>query len=156
MPVLIIFYPLLEFYCLYQSSLAFGFLNVVLYIFASGFIGLFLMFVLGQSAIRSVQGDLIKGQLPGNKILHRGIMFLGALFIFFPGIITDLIGVILLLPGLRHLIVFYFKFMMAKGLFKGNFKFFYMGNSGIVNEREVRPFEPDVIDANFKRIEDKK
>jgi UPF0716 protein FxsA len=149
MPLLIFLYPLIELFLLVRGSQVFGFLNVLFFIIATGLLGLMLMIMIGQSAIRSLQSSFVSGANPSHKILNRGLMFVGAFLIFLPGVLTDILGLLFILPGFRHLISLYFKFLIAKGIAKGGIRIFKTAKF----EREVHPMQNDTIEVQHKRIE---
>ena len=69
----------------------FGFLNYVLEVLASGFVGIALLFNAGFSSLNSPQ-MAFKSFLGGNLFSQLGLSFGGAL-LFLPGILTDIFGI---------------------------------------------------------------
>lgn len=157
MGILFLIYPILELYLIVKFSQNFGFFNLLFLMISTGLLGIGLMIVLGQSTFKTLQYSIIQAEVPASKILHRGLMFLGAFFLFLPGILTDVMGILLLLPGFRHLISLYFKFLIAKGIAKGSVKIFGWGASASNNERgfvkEAKSIQPEVIETSHTRIE---
>lgn len=49
------------------------------------------------------------GQIPGRELLDGIAILIGALLIITPGYVTDLVGLLLLLPTTRNLFIIYLK-----------------------------------------------
>lgn len=101
-----------------------GFLNTLGVYLAPSLLGLIIVSFVGRMAIMTMQSSLMRGQLPTNKILHSGAVFLSGLFLLIPSFTTRLIAVVLLLPGLRHMAIWRFKAFMAKKVAQGSAKAF--------------------------------
>ncbi|MFN7825296.1 MAG: FxsA family protein [Pseudobdellovibrionaceae bacterium] len=125
--LLLIIFPVLELYGYYRFALAFSFWDAVLIGISSGVLGLFIMLTQGRAALLQLQVSLQGGQVPSSRIMHRVMMALGGFLIFIPGLVSDVMGIFLILPGLRHLIVFLFKLKLIKFLSRGNFRIFSGG-----------------------------
>lgn len=128
MALLLILFPFAEIYAFFSFAGAYGFLDALLAIILSGLVGSLIMRMQGKSTLALLQTEVLQGRIPGNQILHRATVFLGGLFLFFPGFISDLIGALCILPGTRHLIVMYMKSLLAKGVLRGRI---FMGGFGM-------------------------
>lgn len=127
MGLLILLFPFAEIYAFFKFIDLYSFLDAVIAVILSGLIGSVIMRLQGQSTVALFQSEVAQGRIPGNKILHRGTVFLGGLFLFIPGFISDVIGVLFILPGTRHLVVWYLKSLLAKGILRGRV---FMGGFG--------------------------
>jgi UPF0716 protein FxsA len=125
--LLLIVFPVLELYGYYRFALAFSFWDAILIAMSSGVLGLFIMLTQGRAALLQLQRALQMGQVPSSRIMHRVLMAFGGFLIFMPGLFSDVLGILLILPGLRHLIVFLFKVKLTKFLSRGNFRVFSGG-----------------------------
>ncbi|MDG0815257.1 FxsA family protein [Bdellovibrio svalbardensis] len=105
-----------------------GFFNTLGLYLLPCILGFIIVSTVGRMAIMTLQSTVTQGQLPANKILHSGAIFLSGIFFLIPSFFTRIIGVILLLPGLRHLAVWRFKLFMAKQIKKGAASFNFGGN----------------------------
>ncbi|MBU0551125.1 FxsA family protein [Myxococcota bacterium] len=55
------------------------------------------------ASMRQLQQEIALGQLPATvEILDRPLLLLAAIALFFPGLITDALGALLLIPPLRR------------------------------------------------------
>ena len=147
MPLLILLYPFAEFYLFYRAMEAYSFLDVLMFVISSSLIGMLIMKIQGRKVFLELQTALVQGKVPTNQDLHRGMIMLGGLMLFLPGIISDIFGTLLILPGTRHLLMGYVKWMMTKGLMRGNIKVFSsgFGFSAQTSRRDVR----DIRDAQI-------
>lgn len=97
----------------------YSFWDDFLFVFGSGVLGLFLLVLLGRNTISDLQVKLRSNQVPGSIIIHRTLLMIGAFFIFLPGVATDIFGVLLILPGLRHLVIWLGAGWLAKFVASG-------------------------------------
>ncbi|MGE5084914.1 MAG: FxsA family protein [Bacillota bacterium] len=107
-----------------------GFFNTLGLYLAPCLLGFLIVSTVGRMAIMNLQSTVTRGQLPGNKILHSGAIFLSGLFFLIPSFFARIIGLVLLLPGLRHLAVWRFKIFMAKKMAQGSARVFNFGGGG--------------------------
>lgn len=126
------------------------------------------MSLFGKALLMEAQRNFSEGQVPDSKILHRVLMFLGGFLIFLPGVISDLLGVLLILPGFRHLLVIYFRIYLAKSINRGSFRFFKMGAGGFAFrggfggsqgasdsqlERDAKVIDVEVLESSKNKLE---
>lgn len=148
-----------------------GFFNTLGFYLLPCLLGLFIVTTVGRIAVMSMQMSVMKGQLPAAKLLNSAAIFLSGLLFLVPSFFTRVAGVLLLLPGLRHLAVWRFKLFLVKQISRGagSFSFgaggpfgFRAGSTGFryyeeaTQEREVR--EANVLDVTPLQVvhEDKK
>ncbi|MBO9666723.1 MAG: FxsA family protein [Bdellovibrio sp.] len=104
-----------------------GFLNTLAIYFVPCLLGFLIVSTVGRMAIMTLQSTVMRGQLPANKLLHSGAIFISGLCFLVPSFFTRIIGIVLLLPGLRHLAVWRFKLYMAKKMASGSARVFNFG-----------------------------
>lgn len=104
-----------------------GFLNTLGYYLLPCLLGFLIMTTVGRVALMSLQTSMMRGQQPGNKILHSGALFLSGLLFIIPSFFARVVAVVLFLPGLRHLAVWRFKVYMAKKMSQGSARVFNFG-----------------------------
>jgi len=108
----------------------YDFWDVVLAYIVPSFIGTVLFSLTGRSMMMSMQAGFQQGQLPGNRVLHRGAILLGSIMLIIPLFLTRVLAVFLILPGLRHLSVFIFKAYIFKRIAQSSFVRFGGGGQG--------------------------
>ncbi|NPC93709.1 membrane protein FxsA [Bacillus sp. WMMC1349] len=79
-----------------------GILPTVLLIILTGFLGAVLAKKQGIEVYHKVQRDLQYGKMPGDAILDGLCIFIGGILLLLPGFVSDLIGLLLLLPLSRN------------------------------------------------------
>lgn len=105
LPWLILLFPALELWLLIQVGTAIGALATIGLLIVSMFVGLTLLKLRGLAIGRTMQAELAAGRMPSNQIIDTFcLMIAGCLFIF-PGFISDAIAVLLIIPGVRHILL---------------------------------------------------
>ncbi|MGZ3774954.1 MAG: FxsA family protein [Pseudobdellovibrionaceae bacterium] len=97
----------------------FGFLNTIGFYILPSLFGFLIVSTVGRMAISTLQSTVTRGQLPTGRILNSAAIFISGLLFLIPSFFTRLLGLILFLPGLRHLVVWYFKNNMSKKMAAG-------------------------------------
>lgn len=105
----------------------YNFWDVFLAYLIPSFIGTVLFSLTGRSLMLSMQTGFAQGQLPGDRMLHRGATLLGSICLIIPMFTTRVLAVFLILPILRHLSVFVFKTFIFKRLVNSRFSFVRTG-----------------------------
>lgn len=93
--------PLAELYVIIQVGHAFGALNTIGLLIIISFIGAWLAKREGLGVWRRFQRQVESGSVPGREIAD-GVMILAAsALLMAPGFLTDIVGILLLLPPVR-------------------------------------------------------
>jgi UPF0716 protein FxsA len=125
-------FPLMiaEFVIFFLAVKQWGFFNTLGLYLLPCLLGFFIVTTIGRVALLTLQSTVTKGQVPGTKMLHSGAIFLSGLLFLVPSFCTRVFGLVLLLPGLRHLAIWRFKLYLAKQMAKGTagFRFGGAGN----------------------------
>ena len=72
----------------------------------STILGFWVLRATGSAASAEMQKALQGKQAPSKKVLHHLTMGFAGFLLILPGFLGDLLGLILLIPGIRHLILF--------------------------------------------------
>jgi UPF0716 family protein affecting phage T7 exclusion len=120
-------FPVAEIYTYFKFIAAYSFIDAILYTLTSAALGMMLMSLTGKAVVADMQKNLSQQKLPTDRIMHRAVLLLGGLLIFLPGILSDILGALCLLPGSRHLVVAYAKIKFAGAFAKGSIRFFKTG-----------------------------
>lgn len=78
-----------------------GPLPTVALIVITGIVGAWLAKREGLNTLRLAQSQLQSGQVPGDLLIDGICILAGGVFLFTPGFLSDLLGVLLLLPPTR-------------------------------------------------------
>jgi UPF0716 protein FxsA len=74
----------------------------LLLVIATGAIGSYLVRRQGVKALQRVQAELRQGSLPAESLADSALIFVAGLLLITPGLITDLLGISLLIPLCRR------------------------------------------------------
>jgi UPF0716 protein FxsA len=92
----------------------FGFIFTVLAIIGSGLLGAFLAKYQGLRCWIEFNRQLDQGESPTSTVLHGILIFLAAILLIFPGLLTDFLGLLLLIPLIRSLLISYIQLRFEK------------------------------------------
>ncbi len=97
--------PLLELYVLSLVEDRIGLINTLGLVVATGMLGAVVMKRQGAEVWRSAQMRMARGEIPTEEILGGMMVLVGGAMMITPGIITDAVGLLLMVPAVRSLIV---------------------------------------------------
>jgi len=93
--------PLVELWLLFQLSGVFGFWTTIFVVLATGALGAALARWQGWRALYRVQTEMRQGMLPTNALADSALILVAGVLLITPGILTDILGLSLLVPPLR-------------------------------------------------------
>ena len=99
--LLFVLVPIVEIYVIIQVGQAIGALWTILLLIADSVIGARLLTWQGRSAWRRFQEALAAGRMPHNEVLDGVMIVIGGTLLLTPGFVTDIFGLLLLLPPTR-------------------------------------------------------
>lgn len=103
--VLFITVPLLEIYLLIQVGSVIGAPLTILLVVATAMVGAFLVRSQGLSTLHRVQTTLAQNELPAGPLLEGALILLAGALLLTPGLVTDAIGFVCLIPPWRQTLV---------------------------------------------------
>lgn len=95
--------PFVEFALLIEIGSRFGTLATLGLIFGTGVLGAALARHQGLQVLRAIETDLNAGRVPTEGVIDGILVLLAGAFLLAPGILTDTVGVLCLIPGTRAL-----------------------------------------------------
>jgi UPF0716 protein FxsA len=98
---LLLLIPLLDILVLIGVSTVIGPLPTILLVVLTGFIGMFLVRAEGRHTVRKIQEKLAQGTLPADELIDGGLLIASGAFLLTPGVVTDLLGFLLVIPFTR-------------------------------------------------------
>jgi UPF0716 protein FxsA len=104
LPVLFLIFivvPIAELYVIIQVGQAIGALPTIAILMLDSVLGTALLRSQGRSAWRRFNEAVAAGRPPAREVLDGALIIFGGAFLITPGFITDVIGVLLLLPPTR-------------------------------------------------------
>ena len=138
--VLIIGIPLIEIYLFIKIGSQIGAFNTVLLILTTAVIGVAYARYEGFNTLKSGIAQLVKNEMPVYEIVSGATLAFAAFLLILPGFATDLIGVLLVIPFTRRILLSKF---VKKNIYKNNKK-----NNYIDGDYE------DITDENDKKLWD--
>ncbi len=103
--ILILGIPLIEIYLFIKVGSEIGALNTILLILTTAVVGVWYARYEGFNTLRSGMSQLIKNELPLYEIVSGAAIAFAALLLILPGFATDIIGILLVLPLTRKIIL---------------------------------------------------
>ncbi|MEC7136651.1 MAG: FxsA family protein, partial [Pseudomonadota bacterium] len=103
--ILLIGIPLIEIYLFIKIGAQIGAFNTVLLILITAIVGIWYARYEGFNTLRSGMSQLVKNELPLYEIISGAAIAFAALLLILPGFATDIIGLLLVFPITRKLIL---------------------------------------------------
>lgn len=88
----------------YVASLI-GWLNTLGLVVLFSILGLVLLKVEGVAALGEIRRDLYEGKSPTRGLVDGGLRLIGALLLILPGLLSGVLGILLLIPPIRAALV---------------------------------------------------
>ena len=103
--LLLISIPLIEIYLFIKIGSYIGAFNTISLILITAIVGIIYARYEGFNTLRSGISQLIKNEIPVYEIISGAALTFAALLLILPGFATDLMGLILIFPPTRKLIL---------------------------------------------------
>ena len=133
--ILILSIPLIEIYLFIKIGSQIGALNTIILILITAIVGVAYARYEGFNTLRSGMTQLMRNEVPIYEIVSGATLTFAALLLILPGFATDFLGILLVFPFTRKLII---------QLFSKNFK-----TKRDENKRK------DFIEGEYKDMDDK-
>ena len=103
--ILIIGIPLIEIYLFIKIGSQIGAFNTVLLILTTAVVGVAYAKYEGFNTLKSGIGQLVKNEVPVYEIISGATLAFAAFLLILPGFATDLVGVLLVIPFTRKILL---------------------------------------------------
>ena len=103
--ILILGIPLIEIYLFIKVGSQIGALNTILLILSTAVVGIWYARYEGFNTLRSGMSQLVKNELPLYEIVSGAAIAFAALLLILPGFATDIVGILLVFPVTRKIIL---------------------------------------------------
>jgi len=137
--------PLVELYVIIQVGQAIGTLNTIAILLLDSIVGSWLLRTQGRGAWLRFNQALAEGRPPAREVLDGGLIIFGGALLISPGFVTDVFGILLLLPPTRAVV----RRLLVRGFAR---RFFVLG-SGARSRRGRPPPPDDVVDSSAIEVE---
>lgn len=105
--------PLIELVVLIKLGNIIGLIPTILIVILTGILGASLTRSQGLNTLNRIQSDLSRGVVPAENLLNGVLILVGGVVLLTPGLLTDTLGFLLLIPATRN---------RFKGLLKNRLK----------------------------------
>lgn len=101
---LLIVVPIVEIWALTVLGRQFGLVATFAFVLATSVLGLILVLREGSKAWRALLSALREGRMPSRELIEATLIVVGGLAFLVPGLVSDLVGLLLLIPFSRSLV----------------------------------------------------
>lgn len=134
--------PLVELYLLLTIGRLVGFWPTVAIVLVTGTVGAWLARREGLRVMRRWREDLAQGRMPEEGVLSGVLVLVGGVLLITPGVLTDITGLLLLLPPTRRVVARHIRARLERAMAAGTIHVVTVGPPG-----QPRPGgDPGVID----------
>ncbi len=116
--------PLIELYLLIQVGRYLGTLPTIMIVLITGIIGGLLARSQGLSVQRQIRADLQNGIIPTDSLFDGLFILIAGALLITPGMITDVFGFTLMVPGFRRWFKMWLKGVLKRKMESGQFQFY--------------------------------
>jgi len=107
--ILFIFVPIIEIALLIEVGQYIGTINTILLVIITGVLGAILAKLEGLRVWYGLQNDLKQFKMPTDRMVDGVLILIGGAFLLTPGLITDILGFLLIIPFTRFPVREYLK-----------------------------------------------
>jgi UPF0716 protein FxsA len=115
--------PLVELFLLIKIGTVIGALPTVLIVVGTGVLGAYLARQQGFQVWSRIQREMELGMFPAEDLLDGLLIFGAGVVLLTPGVITDVLGILILIPVTRHYIREWIKRRLQRMMDGGNITF---------------------------------
>lgn len=144
--------PIFEIYVLVKAGQHIGTLNTIGLVVLSGLLGAWFVKRQTSGLIHKINSNIRNGQMPGDELLAALCVFVGGLLMIAPGFVTDLMGLLLVFPPTRIVLMKFVKIIFMHLSRKGMAHIHVVGFDKMQNNN-FRHEERTVYDVGASQIE---
>jgi len=112
--------PVAELWVLFRVNEHLGLGPTLLIVMGTGFVGAWLARAQGFMIMLQIQRDLAEGRMPAPRLIDGAMILVAGAFLVTPGLITDTVGFLLLVPAVRVSIRMWLKGVIERKLRNGS------------------------------------
>ena len=117
--------PIVELLLLLELSKITSIMTTISIVLLTGIVGAYLAKSQGRLIITRIRVELNEGRMPGDQLLNGLCVLVGGALLLTPGIITDVLGFTLVIPGTREIFKGLVKKILSQKLQEGNINMHY-------------------------------
>ena len=119
--------PLLELMILIDLGSWMGVAPTLGLVLLTGAAGAWIARLQSLSVLGRIQRELAEGRLPGAELVEGALVLVGGLFLLTPGLLTDLMGLSLMVPAFRSAVRAWLIQRLEKLVREGKVHFYFHG-----------------------------
>ncbi len=100
--LIFLFVPILELYVLIKVGSIIGPLNTIMIVILTAISGGYLAKREGLKTMFKIRENMLNGVMPTEELTDAMFIFMAGVLLLTPGFITDLLGILMLIPGSRN------------------------------------------------------
>jgi UPF0716 protein FxsA len=143
--------PLIDLYLLLQIGDAIGGLATLALVLVTGALGALLARAEGMRVLRAFQDAVARGVVPRDGVLSGALLMLGGALLITPGVLTDALGLVLLIPFTRRRIAALVAVHIQRAIERGGIRVVQSGFDPGAQGRYRGRFD-DVIDTEGEPV----
>lgn len=128
--LIFLIFPIVEIYLLFLASKSYGFFNVLALLVFTAWLGFRIIRFRGLAGFSQFQAGVSQGAQLQQQALNGLFLFLAGVLFIVPGFISDAMGLLLLVPWTRKLILIFLAGWVESKIKQGSFKVYTAGNMG--------------------------
>ena len=101
----VILIPIVEIYLFIKIGSQIGAFTTIFLVFFTAVVGVYYARYEGINTLRSGMTQIIKNQIPAHELISGAAIAFAAVLLIIPGFATDLVGILLIIPITRRLIL---------------------------------------------------
>jgi len=141
--LLFILVPVVELALLIELGSRLGTAPTLMLLLIPGFLGAFLARRQGLSVLRAAHEQMQRGELPAGSVADGILILLAAALLITPGVLTDCLGFLLLVPAFRNRVKATLASRFRRGVEERRIRFYAAGFGPSPFDPEAYSAEPD-------------
>ena len=125
--LLFVLTPLIELAILVYLGLLIGPWYTILIVVVTGIIGAFMAREQGMATLAKIRGSVERGVMPSKELFEGLLVLIVGLMLLTPGVITDILGFLLLVPQTRRPISWWLRRWIRQRLERGDIEYRNIG-----------------------------
>lgn len=148
--LIFLIFPLLELFVLIRVGSSIGALTTLFLVLATGAIGILCIRLAGLTTALNVRQRMAQGEVPTGDMLNGFLLAMGGVLLFVPGFISDVLGLLCLLPMTRHWLGKRVNVHMAQGAARSQ-HFYTQSSSSTEPQQPSSVRQTQTIEGEFER-----
>jgi UPF0716 protein FxsA len=148
--------PLIELAILIKTGQLIGFWATMGIVVGTGLLGVHILMRQGWAIMRRMQEAVAKGQPPVAPVVDGAFLVIAGALLVTPGLISDVVAILLLMPTLRHLVARWLVYAMVR---RAKVRLAVVDTRPDGQRERTRPSTGEgqgpVIEGEFQRMDEK-